>query len=334
MTIRFLLPIVALCFSSFPATAQTAKPLQDKTALDPMRLLPESSRHVFRPAPRQWAKKVEFLRLQPGGGAFIVLQPSDKPNPKTDWRDVRYFHSATEDDNKLRKIERFRPDGSLAEKIDRTGDEQFDLRFDRQGQAVFYDHLIGRKRIAGWSVSPDGKTVTHFSRGDGNWIEWDETGSGFTRNWVDGGDFFLIQKTRAGRLLQTTLLLESGAQLQITPTGEELNLWSQHERWGKKTGAPVWAQIDDYRINGKDASIVKDDFPDDEVKRHIRAAQPQMFLRSGPPRKRDPLLQQQLEADYLQRRAAFISNYEVTLRSAGQSWKSLGLESAMSPPKS
>ncbi len=167
--------------------------------------------------------------------------------------------------------------------------------------------------------------MSHFSGGHGDWIEWDESGSKWTHNWVHDGYSYLIKKGESGSSVETRLIAAKMGELQISKTGEELTMFSLHERWRKPSGEPILAHIDDYYINAKDASFIKNTFPDDEIKRHIRAVQSHTFF-SGPSRKRDPLLQKQLEADYLQRRAQFLSEFKAVLKSADQSWESLDLK--------
>jgi hypothetical protein len=332
MTIRCAL-LLAVCgwTSSGSISRGVAAPRGVAATSNAMALLPASSRHVFGAAPRSWTRKVEYLRLQSNKVAFIVLDSSTRPNGKTDWRQVSYFDNPREKDpNGFRKIRRFRPDGTLALEIDRTATEQFDRTFAPDGTVISYEHLRGYQRIARYDFNLKTKKVSHFSGGHGDWIERDEGGSEWTHNWVHGGNFYLIKKGESGRIVETRLIVAGKGEVQISATGEKLFLFSLHERWHKPNGQPVSAQIDDYHINGEDASVVKNNFPDDEIKRRIRASQTSLIsrfrFRGGPLRKRDPGLQQQLEKDYLQRRARFLTEYEAVLKSASQTWDSFGLK--------
>lgn len=332
MTFRLTLLLVAIGVvgTCFGAPTEVAAPAQ--AVPDPMLLLPENSRHIFLPAPRVWTAKTDYLQPQGGNAGFIVLQAPAKPDLKTDWRQISYFDDPQEKDaNQFRKILRFRPSGQLALEADRTSTQQFDRTFYRDGSIASYEFLSGVKRVAGYSVSPDRKIIMHFAQGKGDLIQWHEAKGAYIHTWYSHGDPYLIKTYEQEQCIRTELNIPQIGELVVTGEEEKLFLFSLHENWIKQPNKPISAQVNYYYINGKDGSLGKYDFPDDEIKKRIREVSPHRVSRPRPPP--SPELLQQLEADYLSRRAGFLSQYEAVLRDAGQSWQSLGLESVLTPPK-
>jgi len=308
---------------------------QSVSKTDPMRLLPLGSRHIFRPAPREWTAKVQYLRPRRYQGkvnGLIVLDASQKPDLKTDWRQVRYFDTASEKDpSKFRKLLTLQADGRPDSETDRDGRQQFIRTFRRDGTVGFYEQIQTDryKAIAAWSVSPDKKWMSAFSGGTGDLIQWDDKG-GHIHIWFFDGDAYLSKKAESKETVEESLVLPKGEALTITKTGEMLSY--QHEFWFKDFGKPIRAQVGDFHIDGTNGSLVGDSFPEDDIKKHIRASYPRIYIsyrRRG--EKPDAKLMQQLEKDYLTRRAEFMGNYGQVLRKAGQSWESLGLQDIQTP---
>ncbi len=340
MQIRF--SWVLLSALAIPAAAQTSAA--------------PSKRHEFSKIDPAWEAKTKFLRpqslyykslspqehsqsemisfealpLQLGDDAFIVVNGTVKRNAKTDWKTVSYSEKLpAKAEGTLRKKLCYSPNGRLVAESDVSATDTFSRRFATDGSVVAYEHTVGTKSDAGWSISPDRKTVSHFEGGEGDWIEWSDKAGDFTHFWYHEGTAYLVENFQNGKRLSANLGSPQDGYLRTSLKGEELNLFSLHEVWSKTPNTPVQAQVMDFYGDGK-GHILPFHVTDDEVKKHIRSRWPRFFSGSQSAllheQQQRKAIQQQLEGDYLHRRADFLVSYEKVLRAAGQTWHSVGLD--------
>ncbi len=345
MKFRFFLSLTAICIG---VGAQASSAATAPATADPMTLLPANSRHTFAPVPKGGTVRIEYLRSQDDSrrfakrqpadkkaktitfeGAFIVVEASDKPDLTTDWKQLSYFDKPRAESGETNKLLRFRPDGSLALEIDYNSKDQYSREFYPDSSLASYELTIGNKLVAAFSINPNDKSISYFAGGNGDFIKSQDAKDDFTHDWYVNGDLYLSRIYKAGNIVQTRLIIPQSGELSINSEQEDLSLYDQNEFWFKTPNQPVRAQVNDYYINGKDGSLVKSNFVDDEVRKRIREMSGPRYRPFNP----SPAFLQQLEEDYLSRRAGFLGDYAKILKDAGQTWQGLELKSVLTPPK-
>jgi hypothetical protein len=312
---------------------------------------PSPPDHVFRKPSDGWLSETRELQVQPDGEGFIVVKPESRPGFTTLTpggrihspaaaglhQELRYF--ATSEDQKTSryvKLQRYSPAGRLEEETDWENEDQFTRSFYEDGTLATYTHLgglaspIGRW-IDGHSTSPSGKTTSAFSGGKGDLIEWRAEETTFKHHWYHDGAVYLERRVAKGTLEQTMLFGANSDTLTVSNDAESLVLSSLHETWTRKPHPPpaegeISAQVMDSYIDADTGQVHQQQVEEDAIKARIRKAWGWVDLRPRPRGEWDALVKQ-LARDYASRRADFLRVYGELITKAGQSWRSLDLES-------
>jgi len=293
-----LLGVGLTAASAVPESYENPLPLKD-----PQSLLPNTSQHVFAPVDPRWKELVSYSRLEPE--SFVVERNPSAEAKRNLYKEIRYFPDSTNDPNKAVKILTYYPDGKLYSEIDKVGDECFAKHFFSDGTFADFTHWRRGKWIAGVAMNPKTKEENHFSDGSGHLTTYDDVRDISKTTWYQKGGVFLVFHYAKSRRDEIRLYVDNDCMF-VLKAEESLYVLSELEIWTKAAGK-------------------------DEVRRVLIAGHPSlgMSLDSEGTRDRKQIEwsgQELLRVWKEDRRPQFVKRYTEVLRSAGQSWKNLGIE--------
>ena len=283
-----LAALAALTSSGLGMAAPAPKP---KEALDSH--LPLESRHTFVQVQKEWTCKVSYAVPDEGDppSSYTLIEPQKRnPEFKKYFKEERYFANGPE--GRLCKILMYFPNGSVCSETDQEGDEQFSLDRNPNGDVNYYTHVRKGKWLGGYCVSPDGKTIHHLAGGNGELVVYGKKPENRQHTWYADGHAFLSMRYREDIRVQVRLNGGDNEWLIVDEQGEGLTLFPKKEFWHKRAEGNPELQTGDG-----------------------------VGFRSLPMKEG-----QERAKQYPLRRAAFIEEYEETLKKAGTSWKKLDIE--------
>jgi hypothetical protein len=253
-------------------------------AAAPAPSLPE---YQFKPVDPAW--RVEEALLQPDADpaeSYTMLARKERAQGAGWLTEKRYFDK----NGAGRKILRFYPSGRLACEIEWANEaEQHSRWFHPDGALAGYLRWQAGRWVAGYSVSPDGKTWHRLRDGTGEIVYYGQ-GAGNRRHlFHQGGDRYAEKVFQADRLVKARLDVGGDTLLAERGGPEHLHLNGRREHWIREAGeAPLCFDVPDGPAVG------------------------------GQPRRGDP-------EKYARHREQLLDRARARLRAAHTDWAGLGL---------
>jgi hypothetical protein len=219
------IPLITTSLVALITSPALAAPIpRGKESLDSQ--MPAESRHTFVPIKKEWTCEISYLTSD-----NIVIKPADRDPKVNDYRkEMRYFEQG-----KLRKIVTYFPDGAIAREIDKDDKDQFTIDRYPNGDVSHFTHWHDGTLPAGYSVSPDGRTIHVLAHGKGELVSYGTKAGNRIHTWYWGGHQFLEKCYRNDACIEVRLDCGDDT-LCVDRQGEHFIGWGKRDCWDKPVG--------------------------------------------------------------------------------------------------